>query len=365
MIASLVTSILSSFERIIANSKANSQQCASAISSHLARFRLWSASSGAHRPAGIAHWSINYAMHPLFAITSFPSLKTSAIFWQKVKSLSLHQSYAARNTLLTLRIKLFLASRVFEDDRLADALSSKELGQNLEDVDDQLANYLSQNNLLGETTVDEHLEDIKHAVDRLLRLAVLIRSPNPHDHFSSRYGTYIVESSKPFDISHVREKFPGLNEELASRLGRSLSIRRQYFLYREEHFNRLADGLITGVEVEAENPNLDEQATTVASPVPRRLEDQNNSASNPQDQHVDFYDDIDSRSEISTTTYAASEANPDQLRVPPIPREYANGPFKCPFCHSIVLVDNRRAWKYDTPYTTPSPFNVRTMEGDC
>ncbi|KAK1778246.1 hypothetical protein QBC45DRAFT_467716 [Copromyces sp. CBS 386.78] len=153
----------------------------------------------------------------------------------------------------------------------------------------------------------------------------------------------MMESSEAFDTSHVREKFSGLADELVNRLGRALSKRRQYFMYREEHFNRLAEGLTTGVE--SEDPNLEEQATTVASSVPRHLEAQIKSMSDPQDLYAASYDDINSISEISTTSYAASEANPDQPRVPPMPKEHANGPFKCPFCHSIELAKNRHDWK--------------------
>lgn len=44
------------------------------------------------------------------------------------------------------------------------------------------------------------------------------------------------------DVSHVQEKFPGIPDHLAERLGMSLLIRRQYFRDREESFNRQVVG---------------------------------------------------------------------------------------------------------------------------
>ncbi len=53
----------------------------------------------------------------------------------------------------------------------------------------------------------------------------------------------------------------------------------------------------------------------------------------------------DNRSETSGTSYASSNTSSDQLRVPPLPKEYIDGPFKCPFCQSIVSIDTRGAWR--------------------
>nr|pir hypothetical protein B24P7.50 [imported] - Neurospora crassa [Neurospora crassa] len=208
-----------------------------------------------------------------------------------------------------------------------------------EAFDDELTEYFSRNDRQDGFVFDELLDDSKHIIDRLLRLSLIIRNPTPHNHFLSRQAAEVIQYSEPFDIHHVHEKFPKLAREVAERLGKSLSVRRQYFRYREEHFHRLADGL-PGSETELLDPH--EQATTIASPIPNHLE-------TVKTCDISF-DDIDGRSELSATSYAASEVNSDQLRVPPMPSGYANGPIKCPFCHSIIQIGSRRDWKDLQPY---------------
>lgn len=120
-------------------------------------------------------------------------------------------------------------------------------------IDDELAEYFSESDNQNESVFDELLDDIKHVIARLLRLSVVIRNPTPHYHFSSRRAAAFMQSSEPLDIRHVRDKFPKLTEELAKRLRKALSVRRQYFRYREEHFKRLAEGL-PSIEVESLDP---------------------------------------------------------------------------------------------------------------
>lgn len=43
-----------------------------------------------------------------------------------------------------------------------------------------------------------------------------------------------------YDVEHVRAKFPDCAEFLVERLGLTISARRQYLTYREDHHNKLA-----------------------------------------------------------------------------------------------------------------------------
>jgi hypothetical protein len=46
---------------------------------------------------------------------------------------------------------------------------------------------------------------------------------------------------QPFDIMHVKNKFPAIDEKLAVRLGKMISRRRQIMRYRKRHTNALQD----------------------------------------------------------------------------------------------------------------------------
>lgn len=167
-------------------------------------------------------------------------------------------------------------------------------------------------------------------IDCLLRLSVTISNPAPHDRFRSRAGAQ-VGYYEPWDIQHVREKFPHVDEEIAERLGRALTHRRKYFKYRENHYCRLKEGL------EGDDDGMSKgRATTVASSVPQQLKD-------TDAQSLGLFDA--DRSEISQTVYAPSIINKSQLQVPPIPKEHIDGPFLCPFCYVFISVDSRHEWK--------------------
>lgn len=181
-------------------------------------------------------------------------------------------------------------------------------------------------------------------IDCLLRLSVTLSNPAPHDQFKSRAGADSIEQYEEWDTKHVREKFADVDTKIAERLGKAMAQRRQYFKYREKHINRLAEGLDgDGLGVEADLGEDGERATTVASSLPDHLKESRGGTESTMNEFAGW---DDSRSEMSGTSYAPSTINSDQLRVPPMPKEYIDGPFKCPFCHMIVSIDTRHAWKY-------------------
>lgn len=180
----------------------------------------------------------------------------------------------------------------------------------------------SQNNELNSL-----LSGIGHVIDCLLRLSVTISNPAPYDHFRSRAGIEFTPFFEHYDTQHVREKYPKIQSKLSERLGRMLAYRRRYFRYRVDHHSRLMQGLVGTV---------DDGATTVASSLPQALKDSHQA-------HLAV--ETDDRSEISATSYASSTLDQSELRVPPIPKEYVDGPFLCPFCYVMIPVDNRHEWK--------------------
>ncbi len=119
-----------------------------------------------------------------------------------------------------------------------------------------------------QTDIDLALADISHVVDCLLRLSVTIRNPAPHDQFGSRPGTETTVAYEPYDIKHVTEKYPLIEEKLAKRLGKAMTHRRHFFKYREDHHARLA-----GCNLDDEGLAEGGDQTTVASSVPGHLKD--------------------------------------------------------------------------------------------
>jgi hypothetical protein len=67
-----------------------------------------------------------------------------------------------------------------------------------------------------------------------------IRRPAPLDRVKERAAAE-TSDYQPFDIMHVKNKFPAIDEKLAVRLGKMISRRRQIMRYRKRHTNALLD----------------------------------------------------------------------------------------------------------------------------
>ncbi|KAL6696784.1 hypothetical protein J3F84DRAFT_308048 [Trichoderma pleuroticola] len=199
-----------------------------------------------------------------------------------------------------------------------------------DDTDIDLTLYFQSNE---KSDIMPTIDNIGHIIDCLLRLSITIQNPAPHDQFVSRAGADTVSTYKEWDMRYIREKFSSLDDRLVDRLGTALSRRRQYLKYREEHSEKLANGLINEAD-EGDN------ATTIASSIPKMLKDMENAEQFPEMDTL-----FDNVSEISGTSYANSNAATNELRVPNIPKEYINGPFQCPYCRALILIEDRSSWK--------------------
>lgn len=197
-----------------------------------------------------------------------------------------------------------------------------------------LESYFQSDYADEQSEITNILGDIGHIIDCLLRLSITIRNPARHDQFNSRVGVDIVSSYTQWDINHIREKFSQLDSKLVDRLAMAMSRRRQYIKYREEHSKKLAHGLL-------DEPGEGENATTIASSIPKRLKDEENAAMFTKMDAL-----LDNMSEVSGTSYANSNAATNELRVPSIPKEYTDGPFLCPICHTLIVINDRNSWKY-------------------
>ncbi|KAL7789571.1 hypothetical protein V8C43DRAFT_97014 [Trichoderma afarasin] len=298
-IAPLVNRCLALFETF-SDSLSSSQAECSITRSHLARFRLWAGSLGAHRSSGGR--SLEYR---------------------------LRDSSFVRNHIISLLQEL--VSSIGEGIQLATTDSDDK--EALDDADLDLEAYFQSDDADEQSEIVTILGDIGHIIDCLLRLSITIRNPARHDQFNSRAGADTVSSYSEWDMKHIREKFDRLDGKLVDRLGMAMSRRRQYIKYREEHSKKLAHGLL-------DEAGEGENATTIASSIPKKLKDEENAAMFTKMDTL-----LDNMSEVSGTSYANSIAATNELRVPSIPKEYINGPFLCPICHTLIIVNDRNSWK--------------------
>ncbi|CAK7229615.1 hypothetical protein SBRCBS47491_007310 [Sporothrix bragantina] len=120
------------------------------------------------------------------------------------------------------------------------------------------------------TEMEQIVRNVGDIISCLLRLSVAIRNPAPHDRFRAAYETD-TSSYEPFDILHVHDKFSGMDKIIIERLGRAISLRRQYFKYREAHHMKLAEGLeaLGALErLDLEPARTEVLPTTLASSIP-------------------------------------------------------------------------------------------------
>jgi len=180
-------------------------------------------------------------------------------------------------------------------------------------------------------------EGVADAVDCLLRLTVVIRTPAPHDRFD-KLRSADAAVFEPFDIRHIESKWPTVEPWLAERLGRALSRRREYFRYRESHHAKLSRGL-------DDNDTASSHGETKASSIPSHLKDKGASLSGEQATLLAVLEDDRSDTGASQTSYATSFSGEDGLKIPKLPKEAQDGPFQCKFCYRIIVAENRIAWR--------------------
>lgn len=187
-----------------------------------------------------------------------------------------------------------------------------------------------------ETELDQITADITEAVDCLSRLSGSIRNPAPHDILKT--STYIdLSHYETPDISHIASKFPLAGPKLAEHIGKANSRRRRFFKYRESY------NIINAQDINADFSKLivQKDGTVISSVPPSR--NGNKALVIELDQNDE--DEL-SDSGISHTSYATSRGNDfEDLQIPALPREASKGRFECQFCHSMISVCSKRAWR--------------------
>ncbi|KAK3948959.1 hypothetical protein QBC32DRAFT_201193, partial [Pseudoneurospora amorphoporcata] len=285
----------------------------SLVSSLLTRFKLWAGNLGAHRASGTR--SLEY------------KLRDASMLRDHIVSLLQD-----------------LCTSIDEGDTLG---NDNEPDSDRDSLDEELEKLWTDEGQDPDdrSDLDLALSGIRNAVDCLLRLSASIRNPAPHDHFNSRVAADYGAIFKLADKNHISEKYTHLDQVVVERLAKSMTRRRQYFKYRQEHASRIADGVEDiGEGVECDDATEYTANRTTISSLPGHLKDEALAAAAAE--MADAYTDLDdARSLASETSYAQTDINSTELRVPRPPPGSLHRPFKCPFCHMIITIDNRHQWK--------------------
>ena len=262
------------------------------------RFRMWSSNIGAH---GSGRRSLQYR------------LRDASHLQKQVLSLLADLSELLKDALAITKEEKEPWDEDNDDDTSAGEFD-------LEEADGHIAT----------TELKQIATDVPDVINCLLRLSVAIRNPAPHDRFTTSIP---IDAShyEPYDIQHVKTKFEGIDDSLAVRLGQSMSRRRQYFKYRENHHLKVSSGLDAADQNEAES--------TVASSLPHAAK-----ASDYNPLAV-IHEDALSDSGATQTSIRSSSWGEGVIRVPPLPKEASDSPFECPFCYMIITASSRAAWK--------------------
>lgn len=320
-IPELVWKALAAFQSLENVVGAREPATAKDVRLHWSRFKVWAGSVGAHRRHG--HRSLEYRLSGALMIRNHVV--------NLLKDMCQHLEEGKSESVFPQGIGLQCS-----DISTADAVIRSE-GQEPADRPQRDDGFLSDFFEDDDPQLDafqQILLQIKNVVDCLMRLAVTVRNPAPHEQFKSRMPA-LVSSFDAHHLEHVKHKFPRINSKTTEeRLAKALTHRRVFFKYREEHHERLKEGIDDAKE--GDQAGSRGGVTTEASWL-------------PEDKHHDsgsrrpvFRDDL---SEMTATSYAPSFMDGTELRVPRVPSEYVDGPFICPYCYLPVVVENRHQWK--------------------
>ncbi|KAK0102755.1 hypothetical protein ONS95_006352 [Cadophora gregata] len=197
--------------------------------------------------------------------------------------------------------------------------------------------------------LDELLSAIKMANSSLMDISIVIRNTPTRDDYVKAAARYSMDSR--WDIRHVEDKFGSTNPRnkwLIDRLGKSITRRRQFLMYRKGHHDKLskdwdkpAKEVITVEEeagVKAPQTLALTKATTYVEAVPAPPKDGSEVGS--------------FETETSYQQTVAGETEEHLLKVPPPPIQAFEGvpfefghPFQCPYCWTEQNVKGRNAWK--------------------
>lgn len=198
------------------------------------------------------------------------------------------------------------------------------------------------------TELQELLLAAKNGVGSLVKLSMIIRSSPMRDDYPKAAARYQFDPR--WDIGHVMEKYGKSKYSepwLIERMGKAITLRRQYLKYREEHHGKLSrdwDNLVRHTKGKAK----DTITITHSAPLTKATTFYENIP--PMQEAILEFKTTESQTSYEPTQFGEKAAN--TLPVPAHPEEAFDGvefeygePFLCPFCYTEQQVKNRNDWK--------------------
>ena len=179
-----------------------------------------------------------------------------------------------------------------------------------------------------------------------------------------------VSLFEDFDLQYVRDKYPRTPDYLVSRIGNSISRRRQFLKYRELHAAKLGESL-TSQRDDSQSILSETTATTFqsVSTLPGYRDGRPEAQGPPEEQDLEGEPRSAPQyaaSIMSETTYNSLARDADKMRMPDVPREARDGePFECPMCRRMQQLETSRLTQqwYKHVFADLQPY-ICTFE-DC
>ncbi|TEY71628.1 hypothetical protein BOTCAL_0089g00070 [Botryotinia calthae] len=188
--------------------------------------------------------------------------------------------------------------------------------------------------------LQELFKAMADANNNLLKLSMVIRNSPNRDDYLKAATRYRFDAT--YDIGHVREKHGSARSSadwLIVRLGKAITRRRQYLRYREDHHGKLTRDWDDVMIIEKEDKTIAlTKATTFVENTTTARKD-----------GFDLGSSFGSKTSYEATVIGESTG---RLNVPSHPRMafedvpfQFGSPFRCPYCFTEQVVENRSAWK--------------------
>lgn len=205
------------------------------------------------------------------------------------------------------------------------------------------------------------LDMVNHIISCLWKLP--IRRPAPLDRMKET-STADTSYYQPFDVQHVKNKFPMVDESVASRLGKMISRRRQGLRYRESHMDSLSKTRTVTMRQVAD-AKFDEEVVDVENiePAPSYAASTHHTYSTHattlkidgnERPHTTW--NLDAPSVTMTVSSVGSDLDNDSpLAIPKRPKGDDGATleqFICPYCHTMQTIRTDRSWRCVQTSTT-------------
>ncbi|KAI5804073.1 hypothetical protein DFH27DRAFT_524520 [Peziza echinospora] len=279
------------------------------LSDELGRLKIWAFNCGAHQP-------INSTLSLDHRLRGAPNAKIilSRLLYKLEKQLG--------ESLETITKKPESTTQYLDDD------SDDSDGINVNDM-------IADLELNSQSDLELNFFVIHGTITHLYRLIAALR-PAVQKNKQEKYQEIDVSAYEPHDYNHVTNKYPDVAQELAARLGRANSQRRQFFKYQENHHKKLS---------QEEEDNFQEDGQAIRAKTVTTATTFEDDAIETRDSgngdRTACSDDIN-----SVTSYATSAAIGEaDLKVPSPPGGIQGEPFECPYCFKIVTATNSRSWR--------------------